>query len=103
MGLNLLPAIASLLAQVEELLTLLNSALQLTLRFIDHADLLIALSFDIAVLSLLSHLQALLKELERHVELVAFEVLVSDHLVDANQILRDVTHDVDELTALSFL
>jgi len=100
MSFDLLTAITSLLAQVKEHLALLDSTFELALRLVNHTDLLIALSFNVSILSFTSHLQALLEELERHVELAALQILISDHLVDTDQVLRDVTYDVDELTDL---
>ena len=86
MRLNLLLTVASFFAQLQELLSVLDSSIELTLRFIDHADLLVALSLNILVLGTLRHDQAFLKELERHVELAHLEILISDQLIDAHQV-----------------
>lgn len=61
---NLFFAIASLLAKFQELLSMLHSSVQFTLRLINHSNLLITLCFNVLVLSTLSNGQALLKELE---------------------------------------
>ena len=85
--LDLLRTIASFLAEVKEEFTLLNGSVKLTLSLVDHADLLIALSFDVTVLSLLGHCEALLEELERHIEFTVLEILIRDHLVNTHQVL----------------
>ena len=86
MRLNLFLAVSRLFAQVQELLSVLNSAVQLTLRFVDHADLLVAFCLDVLVLCALGNYQALLEELERHVELAHLEILVCDQLIHAHQV-----------------
>lgn len=53
--LNLLLAVAGLFAQFQELLSVLDRPVQLALRFVNHADLLVALSLDILVLCTLGH------------------------------------------------
>ena len=84
MCLDLLLAISRLLAKVQELLTLLNGSIQLSLSLVNHADLLVALGLDVAILGVFGHCQTLLEELERHVKLLLVQVLVCNHLVDAN-------------------
>ena len=64
MRLDLLFAVASLFAQIQELLSVLNGAVQFALSFVDHADLLVAFSFDILVLGALGYHQTLLEELK---------------------------------------
>ena len=86
MRLNLFLAVSRLLAQVQELLSMLDSAVQLTLRFVDHTDLLVAFCLDVLVLRALGNYQALLEELERHVELAHLEILVCDQLIHAHQV-----------------
>lgn len=86
MRLDLLCPITGVLAEVEEELPLLNSPVELALRLVDHADLLVALGFNVAVLGLLSHAETLFEELQRHIKFVALEILVRDHLVDADQV-----------------
>ena len=84
--LNLFLAVSRLLAQVQELLSVLNSAVQFTLRFVDHANLLVALCLNVLVLRALSNYQALFEKLERHVELAHLEILVRDQLIHAHQV-----------------
>jgi len=85
-SLDLLFDVVCLLAQLKKLLAVLHSPIQLTLGLVDHADLLVALSLNDLILGSLSHMQALLKELEGHVEFVVVQVLVSDGLVYAHQV-----------------
>jgi len=84
MSLDLLFTITRLFADVEELLTVLNGAIELSLRLINHTDLLVALGLDVAVLGALGHIQALLEELQGHVKFVMLQVLVCNHLVHSN-------------------
>ena len=84
--LNLLLAVSSLFAQIQELLSVLNGTVQFALRFVDHANLLVALSLDVFVLGALGHDQALLKELERHVKLTHLQILIRDQLIHAHQV-----------------
>ena len=82
----LLSFIFSLLAELQKLLTVLNCAFKLTLSLIDHTDLLVALCFDVLILGLLCDLQALLKELKRHVKVVVLQVLIGNQLVHSHQV-----------------
>ena len=84
--LDLLCTISGVLAEVEEALPLVNSSVELALRLVDHADLLVALGFNVTVLGLLSHAETLFEELQRHIKFVALEILVCNHLVDADQV-----------------
>jgi len=86
MSLDLLFDVVCLLAQLKKLLAVLHSPIQLTLGLVDHTNLLVALSFNDLILGALSHMQALLKELKGHIELVMVQVLVSNGLVDAHQV-----------------
>ena len=86
MRLNLFLAVSRLFAQVQELLSVLDSAVQFTLRFVDHTDLLVALCLNILVLRALGNYQALFEELERHVELAHLEILVRDQLIHSHQV-----------------
>ena len=101
--LDLLCTIASVLAEVEEELPLLNSSVELTLRLVDHADLLVALGFDITVLGLLSHAETLFEELQRHVKFVALEIFVCNHLIDSHQVFGDLANDLKQLASFGFL
>ena len=84
--LNLFLAVSRLFAQVQELLSVLDSAVQFTLRFVDHTDLLVALCLNILVLRALGNYQALFEELERHVELAHLEILIRDQLIHSHQV-----------------
>ena len=102
-GLDLLWTLLRLLGQLQELLTVLDGAVQLALRLINHTDALVALSLDIAVLGTLGHCQTLFEELERHIELVVLQVLIGDHLIDADQVFGNVAGNFDKLSAVGFL
>jgi len=67
--LDLFLAVTSLLAQLQELFSVFDGAIQLTLSLVNHTNLLVALSFDLLVLELLADIETLLEELERHVKL----------------------------------
>ena len=67
---NLCLTIASLFCKFEEAFTVLDSLIKLTLSLVDHTNLLEALSLHILVLDLLSSIEALLVELERHIKLI---------------------------------
>ena len=86
MRLNLFLAVSRLFAQVQELLSVLDGAVQFPLRFVDHADLLIALSLNVFVLRTLCNYQALLEELERHVKFAHLEILIRDQLIHSHQV-----------------
>ena len=69
-SLDLLLLVSSLLAKFEELLSVLNCAIQLTLCLVNHTNLLVALSLNVLVLGTLRHIETLLEELKGHVEVV---------------------------------
>jgi len=53
--LNLFSTIACVFAEVKKKFTLFHSTIKLALRFVNHANLLIAFSLNVAILSLLSY------------------------------------------------
>lgn len=102
-SLNLLLFISCLLAKFEELLTVLNCTIQLTLCLVNHTNLLVALSLNVLVLGTLGHIETLLKELKGHVKVVHLQILVSNQLVDAYQIYRDNSGGFDKFTCACFV
>ena len=84
---NLCLTIASLFCKFEEAFTVLNSLIKLTLSLINHTDLLEALSLHVLILDLLRSIEALLIELERHIEFVVLKVLLCNRLIYFDQVL----------------
>ena len=62
--LNLLLSIVCLLAEFEEPLTVLNGPIQLSLRLINHTNLLVTFSLNFLVFESLCHCQTLFEKLE---------------------------------------
>lgn len=85
-GLNLLLNVVGLLAELKELLSVLDRFVQLALSLVDHSDLLVALSLDNPVVGILGHVQTLVEELQRKFEFVLVKVLVGDELVDTDEV-----------------
>lgn len=84
--LNLLLTVARLFAEVEEEFAVFNGAVHLALSIVNHTNLLVALGLDDLVLRALSHLKALLEELERQLELLHLQVLVGNQLVHTHEV-----------------
>ena len=87
MSFNLCLTIASLFRKFEEAFTVLDSLIKLTLSLINHTDLLEALSLHVLILDLLRSIEALLIELERHIEFVVLKVLLCNRLIYFDQVL----------------
>ena len=102
-SLDLLLLVSSLLAKFEELLSVLNCAIQLTLCLVNHTNLLVALSLNVLVLGTLRHIETLLEELKGHVEVVHLQVFVGNQLVHTYQVNRDNSGGFDKFTCACFV
>ena len=97
---NLFFAIASLLAKFQELLPMLHSSVQFTLRLINHSNLLITLCLNVLVLSTLSNGQAFLEELEWHIKLILLKVFIRNELINTYQVFWDCARRVYQVSTV---
>ena len=83
--------------------TILDSSIQLTLSFIDHADLLVAFCLHVLILCSLSYVKTLFEELQGHIEIVHLQLLVSNELINSHKVFRDNARNVNKLTIVCFI
>ena len=102
-SIDLLFNVLCLLAELQEDLSAFNSSVKFTLDFEDHTHLLMALSLNNFVLDVLSNSQTLVIEVEGHIEVILFEELISDELVNTNQIGGNGFLNFPLFTALGLL
>lgn len=93
MRFTLLLLVFVLLTKFKELLQDLNRGLKITLFLINETNFLVTLSFFMDVSSLLRNVHAFVVELERHLVLTFYLVLLSDLLIDTDEILQNFDFD----------